>query len=182
MPNIKAGVVPQHLVTHIRAHHRRLYPEFETKRSTTEWVKNRLPTFFPCELLDSFAESILVPPPDTKVFPVLKLPVGYACTHCPIMSKREEEIRGHYNICHAESRRGRGGAVANSRGIMQKRLNSDCCKKVTLDLVGHHLLDSQLDAMYDQFISCPYQRVWFPNLLHPCYVAKPCRSVEYSSM
>ena len=121
----KAGVVPQHLVTHIRAHHRRLYPDFGTKRSTTEWVKNRLLTSLPCELLDPLAESIPVPPPDTKAFPVLKLHVGYGCTHCPIVSKREEEIRRHYNICHAEVRRGRGGAVANSRGIMQKRLNSE---------------------------------------------------------
>jgi hypothetical protein len=119
----KAGVVPQHLVTHIRAHHRRLYPEFEIKRSTTEWVKNRLLTSLPCELLNPLAETIPVPPLDTKAFPVLKLYVSYGCTHCPIVSKREEEIKRHYNICHAEIRRGRGGAVASSRGIMQKRLN-----------------------------------------------------------
>jgi hypothetical protein len=121
----KAGVVPQHLVTHIRAHYRRLYPDFGTKRSTVEWVKNRLLTSLPCELLDPLVESIPVPPSDTKAFPILKLHVGYGCTHCPIVSKREEEIRRHYNICHAEVRRGRGGAVANSRGIMQKRLNSE---------------------------------------------------------
>jgi hypothetical protein len=121
----KAGVVPQHLVTHIRAHHRRLYPEFETKRSTIDWVKNRLLTSLPCELLNPFAETIPVPLSDTKAFPVLKLHVGYGCTHCPIVSKREEEIRRHYSICHAKIRRGRGGAVANSRGIMQKRLNSE---------------------------------------------------------
>jgi len=121
----KAGIVPQHLVTHIRAHHRRLYPEFETKRSTIDWVKNRLLTSLPCELLNPLAESIPLPPSDTKAFPVLKLHVGYGCTHCPVVSKREEEIRRHYNICHAKIRRGRGGAVANSRGIMQKRLNSE---------------------------------------------------------
>lgn len=84
----KAGVVPQHPVTHIRAHHRRLYPKFETKRSTIKWVKDRLLTSLPCELLDPFAGSIPVPPPDTKAFPVLKLHVGYGCTHCPIVSKR----------------------------------------------------------------------------------------------
>lgn len=121
----KAGVVPQHLVTHIRAHHRRLYPEFETKRSTTEWVKDRLLTSLPCELLDPFAESIPMPPPDTKAFPVLKLHARYGCTHCPIVSKREEEIRRHFNICHAEVRRRRGGAVPNFRGIMQKWLNRE---------------------------------------------------------
>lgn len=55
----KAGVVPKHLVTHIRAHHRRLYPEFETRRSTTEWVKNRLLTSLPCELLDAFAADLV---------------------------------------------------------------------------------------------------------------------------
>jgi hypothetical protein len=117
--------VPQHLVTHIRAHHRRLYPDFGTKRSIAEWVKNRLLTSLPYKLLDPLAESIPVPPLDTKAFPVLKLHVSYGCTHCPIVSKREEEIRRHYNICYAEVRRGRGGAVANSRGIMQKRLNSE---------------------------------------------------------
>jgi hypothetical protein len=121
----KAGFVSQYLVTHIRAHHRRLYPDFGTKRSTAEWVKNRLRTLVPCELLDPHAESIPVPPLDMKAFPVLKLHVDYGCTHCPIVSKREEEIRRHYNICHAEVQRGRGGAVANSRGIMQKRLNSE---------------------------------------------------------
>lgn len=31
-------------------------------------------------------------------------------------------------------------------------------RDVALDLVGHHLLESLLDAMYEQFISCPYQR------------------------
>jgi hypothetical protein len=121
----KAGVVLRHLVTHIRAYHRRLYPEFGTKRSTIDWVKNRLLTSLLCELLNPFAETIPVPLSDTKAFPVLKLHVGYGCTHCPIVSKREEEIRRHHNICHAKIRRGRGGAVANSRGIMQKRLNSE---------------------------------------------------------
>lgn len=121
----KAGVVPQHLVTHIRAYYRRLYPDFGTKRSIAEWVKYRLLTSLPCELLNPLAKSIPMPPPDTKAFPVLKLHASYGCTHCPIVSKREEEIRRYYNICHAEVRRGRGGAVANSRGIMQKRLNSE---------------------------------------------------------
>jgi hypothetical protein len=55
-------------------------------------------------------------------------------------------------------------------------------KKVALDLVGHHLLDSLLYAMYDHFISCSYQRVCFPTLPRPPDVAKPCRSVEYSSI
>lgn len=87
----KAGVVPQYLVTHIRAHHRRLYPEFATKRSTTEWVKDRLLMSLPCELLGPSAESIPVPLPETKAFPVLKLHVGYGCTHYSIVSKREED-------------------------------------------------------------------------------------------
>jgi hypothetical protein len=117
--------VLQHLVTHIRAHYRRLYLDFGTKRSTAEWVKNRLLTSLLCELLDPLAESIPVPPLDMKAFLVLKLHIGYGCTYCPIVSKREEEIRRHYNICYAEVRRGRGRAVANSRGIMQKRLNSE---------------------------------------------------------
>jgi hypothetical protein len=121
----RAGVVPQHLVTHIRAHHQRLYPEFQTKRSPAAWVEIRLLTSLPCELLDLFSGSIPVPSPKTKAFPVLRLHVGYGCAHCSVVSKREEEIRRHYNICHAEVRRGCGGAVANSRGVMQKRLNSD---------------------------------------------------------
>jgi hypothetical protein len=121
----KVGIVPQYLITHIRAHHRRLYPEFETKRSTIDWVKNRLITLLPYELLNPLAKSIPLPPLDTKAFPVLKLHVGYGYTHCPIVSKREEEIRRYYNICYAKIRRGRSGAMANSRGIMQKRLNSE---------------------------------------------------------
>jgi hypothetical protein len=40
----RAGVVPQHLVTHIRAHYRSLYPDFQTKRATIGWVKDRLLT------------------------------------------------------------------------------------------------------------------------------------------
>jgi hypothetical protein len=32
----RADVVPQHLVTHIRAHHRRLYSDFQTERATIE--------------------------------------------------------------------------------------------------------------------------------------------------
>ena len=88
-------------------------------------MKNRLLTSLPCELLNPLAESIPLPPSDTKAFLALKLHVGFGCTHCPVVSKREEEIKRHYNICHAKIRRGRGGAVANSRGMMQKRLNSD---------------------------------------------------------
>jgi hypothetical protein len=107
-----AGVVPQHLVTHIRAHHRRLYPDFQTKRATTEWVKNRLLTSLPCELLDPLSESIPVPPAKTKAFPVLRLHVGYGCSHCSIVSKREEEIRRHYNIC---LRKLESGNAAHSR-------------------------------------------------------------------
>jgi hypothetical protein len=34
------------------------------------------------ELLDPVAESIPVPPPDTKAFPVLRLHVSHGCTHC----------------------------------------------------------------------------------------------------
>lgn len=115
----------QHLVTHIRAHHQRLYPKFEIKQSTTKWVKDRLLTSILCELLDPFVESIPVPPLDTKAFLVLKLHIRYSCTHCPVVSKRKEEIRRHFNIYHAEVRRGCGRAVPNSRGIMQKRLNSE---------------------------------------------------------
>jgi hypothetical protein len=121
----KAGVVPQHLLTRIRAHHRRLYPEFQTKRSTTEWVQDRLLTSLLSELLNPLSESIPVPPPDTKAFSTIKLHAGYGCTHCTVASKHEEDIRRHYNICHAEVRCGRSGAVPNSRGVMQKRLNSE---------------------------------------------------------
>jgi hypothetical protein len=32
-------------------------------------------------------------------------------------------------------------------------------QKVALDLVGHHVLDCLLDAMYDHSISCLYRRV-----------------------
>ena len=62
---------------------------------------------------------------DAKAFPILKIHVGYSCTYCPVVSKREDEIRKHYNACHAAVRRGRGGAVANSRGMLQKRLNRE---------------------------------------------------------
>ena len=71
-------------------------------------------------------------------------------------------------------------AVTSARKLFVDVLS--VVKNVTLDLVGHHLLVSLLDAMYDQFISCPYQRAWFPNLPCSLDVAKPCRSVEYSSM
>jgi hypothetical protein len=120
----KARVVPKHLITYIRAYYRKLYPEFETKRPTTEWVDNRLLTSLLCELLNPFTKSIPIPPPDTKAFLVLKLHISYGYTYCPIVSKREEEIRRHYNICYAKIRRGRSRAIANSRGIIQKRLNS----------------------------------------------------------
>ena len=121
----KAGVVPRHLVTHIRAHHRRLYSEFRTKQSAVEWVQDRLLPSLPCALLDPVVESIPVPPTDARAFPILKVQLGYGCTHCPAVSKREDEIRKHYNAYHASVWRGRGGAVANSRGVMQKRLNRE---------------------------------------------------------
>jgi hypothetical protein len=76
-------------------------------------------------LLDPVVESIPVPPADAKAFPFLKVHVGHGCTHCPAVSKREDEIRKHYNACHASVRRGRGGAVANSRGMMRKRLDRE---------------------------------------------------------
>jgi hypothetical protein len=47
----RAGVVPQHLVTHIRAHYRRLYLDFQTNRATIRWVKNRLLIPLPREFL-----------------------------------------------------------------------------------------------------------------------------------
>lgn len=53
---------------------------------------------------------------------------------------------------------------------------------VAIDLVGHHLLDSLLDAMYDHFISCSYQRVCFTNLPCPPDLAKPRRPLKYSSL
>ena len=56
-----------------------------------------------------------------------------------------------------------------------------CCKNGTVAL-GHHFLDCLIDAMYDHSISCPYQRLCFPYLLYSYHVAKPCRSVEHSSM
>ena len=121
----KAGVTPRHLVTHIRAHHRGLHSKFQTKQSAIEWVQDRLLPSLPCALLDPAAESIPVPLADAKAFPVLKIHVGYSCTYCPAVSKREDEIRKHYNACHTAVRRGRGGAVANSRGMMQKRLNHE---------------------------------------------------------
>ena len=49
-------------------------------------------------------------------------------------------------------------------------------------MVGHHLLDPLLDALYDHLISCLYQRLCFLNLPQPCDVAKPCRSVECSTL
>jgi hypothetical protein len=121
----KAGVAPRHLVTQIRAHHRGLYSAFQTKQSSIEWVQDRLLPSLPCALLDPVVESIPVPPADAKAFPVLKVHVGYGCTYCPAVSKSEDQIRKHYNARHASVRRGRGGAVANSRGMMQKRLNRE---------------------------------------------------------
>jgi hypothetical protein len=121
----KAGVAPRHLVTHIRAHHRGLYLEFQTKKSAIEWVQDRLLPSLPCALLDPVVESIPVPLADAKAFPVLKIHVGYRCTYCPAVSKREDEIRKHFNACHAPIRRGRGWAIANSRGMMQKSLNRE---------------------------------------------------------
>lgn len=73
MPSMKAGIVPQYLVTYIRAHYRRLYPKIGAKRSTIDWAKNRLLMSLPYELLDSRGESIPLPFSDTKAFPVLKL-------------------------------------------------------------------------------------------------------------
>ena len=41
------------------------------------------------------------------------------------VSKREGEVRKHYNVCCAEAQRGRGEVVANSRITTQKWLHSD---------------------------------------------------------
>jgi len=120
-----ARVAPRHLVTHIRAHHRGLYFEFRTKQSAAEWVQDRLLTSLPYVLLDPVVEGIPLPPADAKAFPFLKVHVGYSCTHCPAVSKREDEIRKHYNACYASVRRGRSGAIANSRGMMRKRLDRE---------------------------------------------------------
>jgi hypothetical protein len=70
-------------------------------------------------------ESIPVPLADAKAFPVLKIHISYGCMYCSAVSKREDEIRKHYNVCHASVRRRRGGAVTNSKGLRQKRLNSE---------------------------------------------------------
>lgn len=85
---------------------------------------------------------------------------------------------------HDRLLRGSSGWCSEALNVShQKRPRYVCVVRyVALDLVGNHLLDSLLHAMYDQFISCPYQRAWFPNLPRPPDVAKPCRSVEYSSM
>ena len=88
-------------------------------------MKDRLLTSLLYELLNPFAESLPIPPPDTKAFPVLKVYVRYGYTYYSIVSKREEEIRRHFNICYTKVRRRRGRAVPNSRGIIQKQLNSE---------------------------------------------------------
>ena len=74
------------------------------------------------------------------------------------------------------------GDGARGPGVVVVRLTVCVVRKVALDLVGHHLLDSLLDAMYDHFIFCFYQRACFLNLPQPPDVAKPCRFVEHSSM
>jgi hypothetical protein len=43
--------------------------------------------------------------------------------------------------------------------VQKLKVKSTVVRKVALDLVGHHLLGSLLDAMYDHFISCSYLRV-----------------------
>jgi hypothetical protein len=76
------------------------------------------------ELLNPLTKSIPLPPLDTKAFLVLRLYVSYSCTYYPIVSKCEVEIRRYYNIYYTKIRRRYNGAIANSRGIIQKRLNS----------------------------------------------------------
>jgi hypothetical protein len=112
-------------VTHIRAHYRGLRFKFQTKQSAIEWVQDRLLPSLPCALLDLVVESIPVLLANAKAFPILKTHVGYGCTYYLVVLKREDEIRKHYNAYHAAVRRGRGRAVAYSRGMMQKRLNRE---------------------------------------------------------
>jgi len=66
--------------------------------------------------------------------------------------------------------------------ILLRLVGVNVVRKVALDLVGHHLLDCLLDAMHDHFKSCPYQRLCFLNFLCYHHIAKPCRSVERSSI
>ena len=134
----KAGVAPRHLVAHIRAHHRGLYSEFRTKQSAVEWVQDRLLPSLPCALLGPVVESIPVLSADAKAFPVLEVHVGYGCTYCSAVSKREDEIMKHYNACHASVRRGRGGAVTNPRGMRQKRLNREHYSNQLAYLLASH--------------------------------------------
>jgi hypothetical protein len=62
---------------------------------------------------------------NAKAFPVLKIHVSYSYTYYPVVSKREDEIRKHYNAYYATVRRGRSRAIANSKGMIQKRLNRE---------------------------------------------------------
>jgi hypothetical protein len=70
----------------IRAHHQRLYLEFQTKRSPAEWVEICLLTSLPCELLDLFSGTIPVPSPKTKAFPLLRFAMVFR-----LLSKNAQE-------------------------------------------------------------------------------------------
>lgn len=90
-----------------------------------------------------------------------------------------------HRLSSVDTRTRRNRFCSSSRLVIVIRLEPHqeiVVRTVTLDLVGYHLLDSLFNAMYDQSMSCLYQREWFPDLPRPLDVAKPCRSVEYPSM
>lgn len=117
-----AGVVPKHLVTHIRSNHRHCSSDFRTKRSATDWVQNVLFPSLPRKPLDPFIDNLPVPPPDEEALPALKVHTGYGCTHWHFVTKREDNASKHYNLMHAPVRCG-PGAVSNANGALRQRLD-----------------------------------------------------------
>lgn len=119
-----AGVVPKHLVTHIRTNHRLYSDDFRTKQSTTEWVQDVLLPSLPCKPLDPLIENLPIPPPGDEALPALEVHTGYVCTDCHFVTKREDNASGHSNVRHAPVRRSRG-AVSQAKGALRQRLDRE---------------------------------------------------------
>lgn len=119
-----AGVVPKHLKTHIRTHHRHYSSDFRTKRSTTDWVQNVLLPSLSRKPLDPLIEDLPIPAPGEEALPALRVHSGYGCTHCHFVTKREDNASRHYNARHAPVRRG-PGAVSQAKGALRQRLDRE---------------------------------------------------------
>lgn len=120
-----ADVAPRNLAIHLWAHHRHTHDNLRTRPVTERWVKYSFLPSLSSIPLDPCDAPVVLPSPDSKPPPLLKIHRGFGCSYCDYVRKNESQTRQHYIVSHAPVHRSRGGSKANATDLLRKRLDRE---------------------------------------------------------